>query len=334
MARRERCPICGAGREPGAAACTACGRSGDADSGSADRVRVGRELDHLLSVLESLRRIYFLFAILLGGLFFVVILFAGHAIRGSTLAAAFTVLLGVSAAFNAVAAWDVYAHPRFWSLLLAVLATPLLLLSGLGLLGDPSVLAALRLVLVALGASGLWYGAYQTLRLGDRLRTHPDLAAARRLRARSRTTPEGKASRHLREKGRIGDAERRRHALVYGGGAVGVALLVAAGIYSWLHPALEPAAEGFRSSWNSADWAGIEARFEPAQRERMGKGLAVLLKRRGWLAAPPALEAPRIEERRAGRSAAAFPVGGDAVETEWVLRDGTWTLATVRLPER
>jgi len=336
MARRARCPVCGLVLEPGAPSCPACSPSGDAGPDPGDRVRIGREMDHLLSVLASLRLIYFMFAVLLGGLFFTFILFAGHAIRGSTLAAAVTVLLGVAAASNAVAAWDVYAHPRFWSLLLAVVATPLLLLSGLSFLAGPGVFAGLRLLLVALGTSGLWYGAFQTLRLGGLLRTHPDLAAARKQRAKAGALPEGKASRRLREKGRIADAAGHRHALVYGGGAVGAALLVAAGVYAWLHPPVETAADGFRSSWNSADWAGIEARFEPAQRDRMGKGLRILLRRRGWLESPPSLGEPTIEEKRSGRSAAVFGIGaaGESVETEWTLADGTWTLASVRLPER
>lgn len=334
MARQEHCPICGAGMGPGSAACTACGEPREASPDAAERIRIGRRLDHLLSVLESLRRIYLVFAILLGGLFFLLLLFAGHAIRGDTLAMAIAVLLGLSASFNAVAAWDVYRHPRLWSLLLAIVATPLLLLSVVGILGAPTVPGILQTVLLALGTAGLWYGAIQVLNQGALLRSHPDLSAALRLRSKERRLPEGTASRRMREKGRIEDAGKRRHVLVYGGGALGAALLAAMLIYGRLHPALEPVVDSFRASWNARDWAAVKGRFEPSSGERMGKGLDVLLKRRGWLDAPPALPAGTISGGGRERTVAVFPVEAGEIRTDWKLLDGTWYLAGIRLPER
>jgi hypothetical protein len=325
------CFLCGRELRTGTRRCPACGGNPVAGAEEAqERLDSAHLLNRALETLGVLRLLFIASAVVTGLLAVLLSLLLGAFGKGwVSLPVAY---LGACTLVAGVAAWDVVRHPLPWSLAFALLETLTLFLGVLGVVTGKT--SPVGLAVTALLAGGGWYAVVLSSRMKEILRRHPGLFAARRLLGAGPAAPSGSVSRKLREKGREETRIARRRLLIHGGGAAVSVLLLGAGLHAWMHPAPEPAMDGFRTAWNTASWKDLAAGFDPPSRERLERGISILLRRRGWYETPPPIGEPSSVERTGERVRVLYAVPGGELRADWELRDRRWILTGMRFPER
>ena len=218
-------------------------------------------------------------------------------------------------------------HPYAWSIGLASVVT---LASVLALLstGNSRALA---------WAITAWTAVPATASVRRILQQYPDVFAVREFKGELRGLPHGATVQALRQRVRQARNRTLKAVLLWGGGtfvACGVIVAIVVGATAPpTAPAIETELMTFAGEWNAADWRAVGNRFDDAQRERMTKGLAILLKRKAWEKHPPRLGEAVVPGEVGRRVRVSFPTERGTVLSDWAQRGGRWVLTGVKLPE-
>lgn len=354
------CKACGSPNRESARFCKACGAALDGEAAGEpqapaektrmDRLLAAKELNETYRLLKSLRALYAIGAVAWGAVFALGAVGLYRVLFTDAIEDAGPIWLlfarsAVGLAISIVGAVKILSQPFFWSLLIASTNT---LNAAVSIAqGGLSIGAVVSLVWSAL----LWLGVERASRVRHLLREYPDLWVSRRMKGEiTAVDSESASTRRSAEAVQARRREKKRNALILGGSFAVVAAAVivvwflqtkadsAASLAAEEAPAraFEAVAARFVETWNASRHEDIPTFFHDDLRQKRGRQLVALFKKRGWETTLPSISGPQVLSSSRIRYRALFPLVGQAesvcLTTAWEMNDGRWTLAVLSFP--
>lgn len=286
-----------------------------------------KEIGQIYRGLRNLRGLFVADAVLLG------VIFVFSLATGSLL---FQAISGVMFAAAVAGSVLVVQQPYLWSLVLALGHSPLAVLGALSILFGGANL-------VGIVSVGLAVMLWMAVRIGARahrlLKRHPDAWDGGRASYTGRRSEEMDSK--WADRAREAKRKRTRNILLYVG--IPLVLLVLAVVFLASRepteqrvsfaPApiarptapLAPQAARFGSAWNASDLYAVMELVLPAERTRLHRLTAKIVRRRKWTGAFPAAGAARLEEHDAASFYAWHDLTGyGSVRVSWQWIDDAW----------